>query len=385
MSQITILSLYVLAAGAFTASRLPRFSAYARPQFGVAAILVAAGIVIHGKALFGLIHLATGIDLTVGNAISMIGFELAVIGLIASLEPTLRGISGGLVFLAALTVLLMGPSGDATGGVALAWQVRAHVLIALLSYGLLTVGTIVALYALVQERRLQAARLSPVNQLFAPLETTEKLLFGVAAAGFGAVAAAQEKGADLLADTGVGGGIGAKLPGPAFGLGELAGALEEAHQAELEAQAVGSEGQKAPDDLELVFVRLGFFQHGGQQPVIETAVQGESGAHRGDILQGLDPPEDLPAQKAAHPRQGVDHAVVEIHPAGRAGEHFEHEHEQGPGIGVEADLAAGQGLAPHLACTTGVSAPPQSLAPEAPPHFEVAVGLCGALAGAVLV
>ncbi len=134
--------------------------------------------------MFSLVHLATGIDLTVGNAISMIGLELAIIGLIASIEPTLRGISGGLILLAALTVLLMGPSGDATVGVELSWQVRAHVLIALLSYGLLTVGTIVALFALVQERRLQAARLSPVNQLFAPLETTEKLLFGVAAAGF---------------------------------------------------------------------------------------------------------------------------------------------------------------------------------------------------------
>ena len=134
--------------------------------------------------MFRLVHLATGIDLTVGNAISMIGLELAIIGLIASIEPTLRGISGGLILLAALTVLLMGPSGDTTVGVELSWQVRAHVLIALLSYGLLTVGTIVALYALVQERRLQAASLSPVNQLFAPLETTERLLFGVAAAGF---------------------------------------------------------------------------------------------------------------------------------------------------------------------------------------------------------
>ncbi len=184
MSQITILSLYLLAAGAFTASRLPRFGTRARPLSIAATILVATGIVVHGEALFSLVHLATSINLTVGNAISMIGLELAIIGLIASIEPTLRGISGGLILLAALTVLLMGPSGDATAGVELSWQVRAHVVIALLSYGLLTVGTIVALYALVQERRLQAARLSPVNQLFAPLETTEKLLFGVAAAGF---------------------------------------------------------------------------------------------------------------------------------------------------------------------------------------------------------
>ena len=155
---------------------------------------------VHGQTLFSLILPANGFDLTVGNAISMIGFELAVIGLIAAIEPTLRGISGGLVFLAALTVLLMGPSGDATAGVALAWQVRAHVLIALLSYGLLTVGTIVALYALVQERRLQAAKLSPINQLFAPLETTEKLLFGVAAAGFAGLTLAIVSGSSFVDD-----------------------------------------------------------------------------------------------------------------------------------------------------------------------------------------
>ena len=184
MSQITILLLYLLAAAAFTASRLPRFDARSQPLFVVGAILAATGIVVHGEALFSLILPANGFDLSVGNAVSMIGLELAIIGLLAAIEPTLRGISGGLIFLAALTVLLMGPSGDTSASIALSWQVRAHVLIALLSYGLLTVGTIVALYALVQERRLQAARLSPVNQLFAPLETTERLLFGVAAAGF---------------------------------------------------------------------------------------------------------------------------------------------------------------------------------------------------------
>ena len=155
---------------------------------------------VHGQTLFSLILPANGFDLTVGNAISMIGFELAIIGLIAAVEPTLRGISGGLVFLAALTVLLMGPSGDPTSGVALAWQVRAHVLIALLSYGLLTVGTIVALYALAQERRLQAAKLSPINQLFAPLETTERLLFGVAAAGFAGLTLAIVSGSSFVDD-----------------------------------------------------------------------------------------------------------------------------------------------------------------------------------------
>jgi ABC-type uncharacterized transport system permease subunit len=70
----------------------------------------------------------------------------------------------------------------------------------MLSYGLLTVGTIVAVYALVQERRLQAARLSPVSQLFAPLETTEKLLFAVATAGFVGLTLAIGSGSTFIND-----------------------------------------------------------------------------------------------------------------------------------------------------------------------------------------
>ena len=200
MSQITILLLYLLAAAAFTASRLPRFDSRSRPLFVAATVFAATGLALHGNALFGLILPANGFDLSVGNAVSMIGLELAAIGLIAAIEPTLRGISGGLIFLAALTVLLMGPSGEAATGVILAWQVRAHVLVALLSYGLLTVGTIVALYALAQERRLRAAKLSPINQLFAPLETTEKLLFGVAAAGFVGLTLAIVSGSSFVDD-----------------------------------------------------------------------------------------------------------------------------------------------------------------------------------------
>ncbi len=184
MSQITILLLYVLAAVAFMTSRLPRFSSRARPLFVIACIVSATGIVMHAEALLSLVLPAGGFDLSIGNAVALIGLELAAIALLASLEPTLRGMSGGMILLAAATTVLMGPTGDAAAGIQTAWQVRAHILVALASYGLLSVGTIVAIFALIQENRLRAARISSVNQLFAPLETTEKLLFAVATAGF---------------------------------------------------------------------------------------------------------------------------------------------------------------------------------------------------------
>jgi ABC-type uncharacterized transport system permease subunit len=82
----------------------------------------------------------------------------------------------------------MGLQADAGGGTGFTWQLQAHILISIFAYGLLNVGAIVAVYALIQDRRLRAGRLSSINHLFAPLETTEKLLFGITAAGFAGLA-----------------------------------------------------------------------------------------------------------------------------------------------------------------------------------------------------
>ena len=159
-------------------------AAKARPLFATACIFVAVGISLHSIHLYGSILIADGFNLSLGNTVSMIGLELALIGLIAALDPALRGISAGLLVLGALAATMTGFESASASMTALIWQVRAHVLIALMSYGLLTVGAIVAVFAMFQERRLQAGKISTLSTLFAPLETTEKLLFGITAAGF---------------------------------------------------------------------------------------------------------------------------------------------------------------------------------------------------------
>jgi len=159
-------------------------AAKARPLFTTACIFVAVGITLHSNHLYGSILIADGFNLSLGNTVSMIGLELALIGLIAALDPALRGISAGLLLLGALAATMTGFEGASASMAALVWQVRAHVLMALMSYGLLTVGAIVAVFAMLQERRLQAGKISTLSTLFAPLETTEKLLFGITTAGF---------------------------------------------------------------------------------------------------------------------------------------------------------------------------------------------------------
>ena len=190
VSEITILLLYLLAAAAFVASRLPRYEARAGNVSAAAYVLLAAGMAMHVYTLCIAIVTPAGFNLSVGNAASLIGFELALVAAISAPNQNLRGLTAGLLLLGAIAAIA-GSLGNSTDAIITAgWQVRAHVLISLISYGLLSVGAIVALLALMQERRLRAGQLSGISRLFAPLETTESLLFGVAAAGFAGLAIA---------------------------------------------------------------------------------------------------------------------------------------------------------------------------------------------------
>ena len=184
MSQITILLLYLLAAVAFGVSRLPRHASRSGLFLAAAVVLLVAGIGLHANALHTVVGRADELSISITSAVSLIGLQLAVIGLLASIEPTLRGMSAGLVALAALASVPLGSEPEVVSGVALTWQIRAHVLISMFAYGLLTAGAIVALYALLQDRRLRAGKFAASNVFFAPLETTEKMLFGVTAVGF---------------------------------------------------------------------------------------------------------------------------------------------------------------------------------------------------------
>lgn len=184
MFQITILFLYIISGLAFVLSRLQAFAPRSKPALTVAFIAGFVGLAWHARTLWSLTGFGDGFSLSIGNTASLIGLQLALIALVAGMQMTLRGLAGGLLLLAGAAATLTGLGPARTGNPALSWQIELHVLISLFAYGLLTVGAIVALFALIQEKRLHAGQLSSINQLFSPLETTEQMLFGVTAAGF---------------------------------------------------------------------------------------------------------------------------------------------------------------------------------------------------------
>lgn len=197
MFQITILFLYLAAAVAFALSRLPRNADHERPFVLVAFFVTAVAIVIHARLLY--LDLFVG-ELSLASALSVIGLQLGLIALLGALEARLRGLSAGLLALAALTASITGQTESATALAGLSWQIRTHVFTSMFAYGLLTVGAIVAVYALVQENRLRHARLSTISYLFAPLETTEKLLYAITTAGFTVLALSVISGFTFVED-----------------------------------------------------------------------------------------------------------------------------------------------------------------------------------------
>lgn len=182
VSQITIFFLYALAAISFAFSRLPSWSTRTRLLVPAAFVFGTVAVALDTRLLYA--ALDAGHNVTLTNALALIGWQLGVIGLIGAANASLRGVSAGLLALAAIFAVVISRAPAPPVSAELSWQLRTHVLTSLFAYGLLTVGAILALFALVQERRLKSRQLSPANQLFAPLETTESLLFRITTAGF---------------------------------------------------------------------------------------------------------------------------------------------------------------------------------------------------------
>ena len=190
MSEITISLLYLASAGTFGASRLPRYSVSANTLLLAAYTLIVIGLFVHSNYLYDSSLIKSGLSLSFKNIISMVGLELALISLIAAFQPTLRGITAGLLLLGAIAVafgtiteVIINFKKVTPDLITLSSQLQFHILISLISYGLLCVGAIVAIMMLIQEKRLRASKLSAISNLFAPLETTEKLLFNITALG----------------------------------------------------------------------------------------------------------------------------------------------------------------------------------------------------------
>ncbi|MEE4162909.1 MAG: cytochrome c biogenesis protein CcsA [Woeseiaceae bacterium] len=182
--------------------RFPAYEEHARILTWTGLIAGVAALGMHADILLVFFSPDRIGSLTLSAAVSLVSLQLALIALVGALNPSLRGMSAALLVFASLLALPMhtGAAPTADSSFSMTWQTEVHVLVAMFSYSLLTAGAIVAAFALVQERRLKAGRVLTSSHLFAPLITTERLLYGITTVGFVGLALAVVSGLTFVKD-----------------------------------------------------------------------------------------------------------------------------------------------------------------------------------------
>jgi ABC-type uncharacterized transport system permease subunit len=174
------LALYLLAAALVVR---PRAAPARRPW--LAALVAAAGVALYAYLLFGVILKRDGgVSLAITDSASLVGWVVAATTLVSMLALELAALPAALL---ALAGLLAAGTGVLTGFTEIhspQWEITAHIALAALAAGWLSIAAVVVLLLAWQDTRLRRrAPLGILSQL-PPVETLETMLFRALGGGF---------------------------------------------------------------------------------------------------------------------------------------------------------------------------------------------------------
>jgi ABC-type uncharacterized transport system permease subunit len=171
-------ALYLVAASILSLPLLRKQAQLSPAGLGVGALAV----VLHFIELFGA-HRG-GVDLHFFAALSLVSACIAALCLLVNLSRPVATL-GVIVF--PLASLLLGIDvffAPPTEPLALPWQIKLHVIFALLGYSVLSIAAVLAILLALQERALHARRFDGILRTLPPLTLTEALMFRLIGTGF---------------------------------------------------------------------------------------------------------------------------------------------------------------------------------------------------------
>ncbi len=146
--------------------------------FGLATVAV----LIHASILIG-VHRG-GVDLHFFAALSLVGGCVAALCLLVNLVRPVATL-GVIVFpLAAILLSVDVFFAPATRPLPIEWQIKLHVVFALLGFSVLSVAAVLAILLALQERALHKRHFDGLVRVLPPLTLTETLMFQLIGAGF---------------------------------------------------------------------------------------------------------------------------------------------------------------------------------------------------------
>ena len=182
MTGITVLTLYAVAAVFLARSVLSERGKHIDLLVGVFAGI--AGFLLHASYVYESIS-GTDLSLGIADTASLIGLAITFVALLGATRPAYRGIAALLIGVAALFALATGSGPAGTPPVAGGWQLKAHILLSVFAYTIMSIATALAVLLTWQQRRLKSKHPGGLNRLLPPLETTERFFFGTMEFGWG--------------------------------------------------------------------------------------------------------------------------------------------------------------------------------------------------------
>lgn len=144
--------------------------------------LAGSAVLIHAGILLGMHRGA--LDLHFFAALSLVAFVVSALTLLVNLSRPVAAL-GVIVFpLTALLIAVDSFLAPPTLPLAMDWQIKLHVTVALIAFSVLSIATVLAILLAVQERALRHRQFGPWLRALPPLTLTETLLFRLIGAGF---------------------------------------------------------------------------------------------------------------------------------------------------------------------------------------------------------
>jgi ABC-type uncharacterized transport system permease subunit len=143
--------------------------------------LAVAAVVLHATVLVG--KHGGGVDLHFFAALSLVGACMAALCLLVNILRPLATL-GVVAFPLASSLLLADFVAPSTQPLPIEWQIKLHVVFALLAYSVLSIAALLAILLALQERALRRRQFGGLASALPPLTLLESLVFQLIGVGF---------------------------------------------------------------------------------------------------------------------------------------------------------------------------------------------------------
>ena len=181
-----ILALAVILFLLYTASAWSMLRSVKNPRLEpLAWVLILIAIIGHSETILLMMRSSARFSIGLLEAMSLLGWTLAVLACLVSIDKQNRVLGAILMMSAAVGAALTGAGRSYAEATSVGWELTAHILLSLGAAALLFAAAVTATLLVFLDRRLRTRRLSNLPSALPPLDALEKVMFRLIAAGFG--------------------------------------------------------------------------------------------------------------------------------------------------------------------------------------------------------